>query len=276
MSPEPAAAPDGDRAVPAAGSAAAPEAAAASAGTAVRIDIVPAAPYWALCAAGAASPPAEAAHRRRIRAAFARPAVLPVPALPPVAGLGAFGIDAGVDLRTGQRLTGREWEHRCAQLTGDERSAALAAHPAVGVAALLAARSGGALRPWPVSASPARPGGAPQTHPGGAPDHLVLPIDLSAASTADGPLAAVPGAEEFDAAVLAALARRDAAGLRRCAAQAERFAADLTLLLAALELAAAAGLRFAAERGAAAEASCEPVHGSRVCTATVHGHWEAA
>jgi hypothetical protein len=42
---------------------------------------------------------------------------LPIETLPPVAGLGGWGIDRGVDTRTGQSLSGAEWADTVEGLT---------------------------------------------------------------------------------------------------------------------------------------------------------------
>ena len=67
---------------------------------------------------------------------------LPIETLPPVAGLGGWGIDRGVDTRTGRLLSGTDWVDTVDTLTMDERRLAEAADPAVIVAILHAHAAG--------------------------------------------------------------------------------------------------------------------------------------
>src|SRR5699024_2041733 len=107
---------------------------------------------------------------------------LPVETLPPVAGLGGWGIDRGIDTVSGRLLTGSHWVEAVESL-----AAAEAVDPAV-IIALLHAHSAD-VEVGPLGSSP----------------NLLLPIDLSAAVTDNAPLAPVDGAADFDAAVVTAL-----------------------------------------------------------------------
>lgn len=118
---------------------------------------------------------------------------LPVNALPPLAGLGGWGIDRGFDTRTGQLITGDDWITAVASLTEDERELAEAADPAV-IVALLHAHAAGI-----------------EVGPLGASENLLLPIDLSAAATESAPLAPIVGAAEFDAEIVKSLTSGGAA-----------------------------------------------------------------
>jgi hypothetical protein len=112
---------------------------------------------------------------------------LPVETLPPVAGLGGWGIDRGIDTVSGRLLTGSHWVEAVESLTDADRAAAEAVDPAV-IIALLHAHSAD-VEVGPLGSSP----------------NLLLPIDLSAAVTDNAPLAPVDGAADFDAAVVTAL-----------------------------------------------------------------------
>jgi hypothetical protein len=112
---------------------------------------------------------------------------LPVETLPPVAGLGGWGIDRGIDMETGRLLTGEEWVGAVESLTPEERRIAEAADPAVIIALLHAYAAEVAVGPI------------------GSSENLLLPLDLSGAATDDAPLAPVDGAAEYDAALVEAL-----------------------------------------------------------------------
>jgi hypothetical protein len=114
---------------------------------------------------------------------------LPITALPPVIGLGGWGIDRGLDTRTGRFLTGPDWVDAVENLTETERTIAEAADPAIIVALLHAHAAGVDVGPLGFS------------------ENLLLPIDFSGASAADAPLAPVVGAADFDADVVKALTR---------------------------------------------------------------------
>lgn len=118
---------------------------------------------------------------------------LPIDPLPPVAGLGGWGIDRGVDTRTGRLLSGTDWVEAVDTLTTDERGLAEAADPAV-IVALLHAHAAGV-----------------EVGPLGTSDNLLLPIDLSAAATESAPLAPIGGAAEFDAEIVESLTSGGAA-----------------------------------------------------------------
>lgn len=145
---------------------------------------------------------------------------LPVSELPPMAGIGGYGIDRGIDLRTNALLEGEDWRLAVLSLSSADREECVNAHPAIGIAALHAHAAGSRLKPAePIEAT----------------SHLLIPIDLSAAATPDAPLAPVPGALDFDAQVLACLRSGNIDQLSACLTRAEDFRADLSLLGAALE-----------------------------------------
>lgn len=146
---------------------------------------------------------------------------LPVEVLPPVAGLGGWGIDRGLDTSTGRLLTGDDWIAAVESLTVEERELAEAADPAVIVALLHAHAAGVEVGPF------------------GASENLLLPMDLSAAATESAPLAPIDGAAEFDAEVVEALANGgsaqsgstiDASRLSDLCSRAADFHANLTML----------------------------------------------
>ncbi len=266
-----------------------------------RIDIVPAAPYLALDRS--LGGPTESPVQRRIRMAFSSDAVsaaartagehdlaaeeadfsfsspshgsptrgqessiaLPVRELPTLAGLGGYGIDDGVDLRSGMRLRAEAWRAACERLTPAQREASIAAHPAIGVAALHAHAAGVQLAGWGEPRAPRTSAAA------AAPAHLVVPIDLSGASSADGPLAPVDGADDFDAAVLAALTAGDENSLREYIDRAPCFHADLDMLGAAFDLGDSAGVRFVPDE---IQACDWELFGTRVAVVTLRGTWQ--
>ena len=165
---------------------------------------------------------------------------LPIETLPPVAGLGGWGIDRGVDTRTGRLLSGTDWVDTVDTLTMDERRLAEAADPAVIVAILHAHAAGVDIGPL------------------GSSENLLLPIDLSGAATEDAPLAPIDGAAEFDAAVVETLTSgttMDTERLLEHCEQAETMAANLSVL--------AAGIRHAVDQGARFS-SLEPIVDERV------------
>lgn len=165
---------------------------------------------------------------------------LPIETLPPVAGLGGWGIDRGVDTRTGRLLSGTDWVDTVDTLTMDERRLAEAADPAVIVAILHAHAAGVDIGPL------------------GSSEHLLLPIDLSGAATEDAPLAPIDGAPEFDHAVIETLTSGtsiDTERLLDLCDQAETMAANLSVL--------ASGIRHAVDQGARFS-SLEPIVDERV------------
>ncbi|SDS46802.1 hypothetical protein SAMN04489752_1781 [Brevibacterium siliguriense] len=178
---------------------------------------------------------------------------LPIEVLPPVAGLGGWGIDRGVDTRTGRLLTGSDWGETVEALTPEERRLAEAADPAIIVAILHAHAAGvdiGTL---------------------GTSENLLLPIDLSGAATEDAPLAPVDGAADFDAAVIEALTSgptMDTERLFEFCDRADSVAANLSAL--------AAGIRYAVSRSARVSTLepivDEPVHEVRTLCGT--GTWQ--
>ncbi|RBP67851.1 hypothetical protein DFO66_10171 [Brevibacterium sanguinis] len=141
---------------------------------------------------------------------------LPVADLPPLAGLGGYGIDRGIDTRSGELLVGDDWIEAVGDLGDDERAAAESAHPGIGITLLHAHAAG-------VSVGALADSG-----------DLIIPLDLSAAAGEDSPLAPVPGATAFDAAVIEALGAADVPALLDLIAGAADVHADLTLLHAAL------------------------------------------
>ncbi|MCQ9367693.1 hypothetical protein NQ038_04735 [Brevibacterium sp. 50QC2O2] len=205
------------------------------------------------------------------------PLTFPARRLPALAGLGGYGLDRGVDLRTGTHIcVGAAWRAACARLKEEERRACLAAHSGLGVVAELVAASGpaGRLRAWP-ALEPERGQAVGSTDPVGAagPELVIVPVDLSARSTPDGPLAPLPGAAEFDRAVLAALRAWDVPGLEDLHRDQARFAADLDAVVALHSLTAAHGLRW--EPGPA-ELLVEELDGVTVVSGTLTGSWTAA
>lgn len=165
---------------------------------------------------------------------------LPIETLPPVAGLGGWGIDRGVDTRTGRFLAGSDWVDTVASLTTDERRLAEAADPAIIVAILHAHAADVGIGPL------------------GSSENLLLPIDLSGAATEDAPLAPIDGAEDFDRAVVETLTSGptiDTARLVEICVRAETMAANLSVL--------AAGIRHLVDRGARVS-TLEPVIDERV------------
>lgn len=178
---------------------------------------------------------------------------LPVESLPPVAGLGGWGIDRGVDTRTGRLLSGADWVETVEALTMEERRLAEAADPAIIVAILHAHAAGVDVAPL------------------GSSENLLLPIDLSGAATEDAPLAPIDGAADFDAAVVEKLSSgptMDTERLLDLCDRAETVAANLGAL--------AAGIRYAVDQGPRVSTLVpvvdEPVHEVRTLCGT--GTWE--
>ncbi|UVI34804.1 hypothetical protein [Brevibacterium spongiae] len=155
---------------------------------------------------------------------------LPVESLPPVAGLGGWGIDRGLDTRNGRLLAGTDWVQTVESLTDTERDLAEAADSAIIVALLHAHAAGVTVGPVGSSAN------------------LLVPIDLSGASAADAPLAPVDGAADFDSEVVSALTATpgdfamDTDALLNLCARAESMHANLSVL--------AAGVRLLVDQGA--------------------------
>lgn len=137
---------------------------------------------------------------------------LPVDDLPPLAGLGGWGIDRGIDARTGELLEGDRWVRAVAELTPADRALCESAHPSIGVGLLHAHAAG--VRIGPLGSS----------------DDLLIPIDLSAASAENSPLAPVLGAAAADEQLVRAITTGDAETLVAAIAAAEDVHADLELL----------------------------------------------
>ncbi|AMT94323.1 hypothetical protein A2T55_11480 [Brevibacterium linens] len=178
---------------------------------------------------------------------------LPIETLPPVAGLGGWGIDRGVDTRTGRLLCGPDWVETVGALTVEARRLAEAADPAIVVAILHAHAAGVDIGPL------------------GSSENLLLPIDLSGAATEDAPLAPIGGAADFDAAVIETLtagSTMDTGSLLELCDRADTVAANLSAL--------AAGIRYALDRGTRVSTLepvvDEPVHEVRTLCGT--GIWE--
>ena len=178
---------------------------------------------------------------------------LPVETLPPVAGLGGWGIDRGVDTCTDRLLTGSDWVETVEALTAEERSLAEAADPAIVIAILHAHAADVEIGPL------------------GSSENLLLPIDLSGAATEDAPLAPIDGAADFDAAVVETLtagSTMDIGSLLELCDRADTVAANLSAL--------AAGIRYALDRGTRVSTLepvvDEPVHEVRTLCGT--GTWE--
>ncbi|WP_350269095.1 hypothetical protein AAFP32_10435 [Brevibacterium sp. CBA3109] len=141
---------------------------------------------------------------------------LPVRELSPLAGLGGLGIDRGIDTSSGQLLEGQDWVEAVAALDVLGRAACESAHPATGVALLHAHATG------------------VQVGPLGSSEHLLIPVDLSAAASEDAPLAPVPGAAEVDEQLVQAITAGDAPTVAATIAVSDDTHADLELLDAAV------------------------------------------
>lgn len=227
------------------------------------IELLPAAPVYV----PGVNPGADASDREltalMLEAFVAGSVHVPAPYLPPVAGLGGYGIDMGVDLREspGRLLTGAQWRGTCAALSPGERQAAATAHPSLSVLALLANAAGTPLTTWPPSGAQALL------------ERLVVPVDLCATSFPDGPLAPVDGAGDFDTAAIAALSAWDVAQLRELARHDTDFAADLSQAQRATDLAENAGLEFVVD---SVQETVRESHGVKFFRATLTGRWERA
>ena len=127
----------------------------------------------------------------------------------PLVGLGPYGIDRGVDMRTGQLLAGSAWQAAVAELADDaSRQAAQDACARAGSAALLAVEAG--LTPVPLDRAQA----------------ALITFDFSATSTPDGPLAPVEGAPEHDRALMEAIQASQAQALVQAARDARTYASN--------------------------------------------------
>lgn len=154
---------------------------------------------------------------------------LPVDTLPPVAGLGGWGIDRGIVTRTGELLIGTEWVEAVMSLSEGERAASETADPAIIVGLLHAHAAGVAV-------------GARDTS-----ENMLAPIDLSAAASADAPLAPVDGAADFDEQIVTALTGADpidSSTLLALTAEAESFHANFAALEASVRQLDRLGRRF--------------------------------
>lgn len=139
---------------------------------------------------------------------------LPVHELPVLAGLGGWGIDRGIDTRTGKMLHGQQWVQAVSALDPTQRAACESAHPAIAVALLHAHDCG--VRIGPLGSS----------------DDLLMPIDLSVAATDEAPLAPVPGAADADEGLVSAVTAGNGPALVSALAAARDVHADLELLKA--------------------------------------------
>lgn len=127
----------------------------------------------------------------------------------PLVGLGPYGIDRGVDMSTGQLLTGNAWQVAVAELPDEAaRQAVQDACARAGSAALLAVEAG--LTPVPLDRAQA----------------ALITFDFSATSTPDGPLAPVEGAPEHDRALMEAIQAGQAQALTHAARDARTYASN--------------------------------------------------
>ena len=127
----------------------------------------------------------------------------------PLVGLGPYGIDRGVDMRTGQLLTGSAWQAAVAELPDEAaRQAVQDACARAGSAALLAVEA--ELTPVPLDRAQA----------------ALITFDFSATSTPDGPLAPVEGAAEHDRALMEAIQAGQAQALTHAAQDARTYASN--------------------------------------------------
>ncbi|WP_141741540.1 hypothetical protein [Brevibacterium sp. HMSC08F02] len=127
----------------------------------------------------------------------------------PLVGLGPYGIDRGVDMRTGQLLTGNAWQAAVAELPDEAaRQTVQDACARAGSAALLAVEAG--LTPVPLDRAQA----------------ALITFDFSATSTPDGPLAPVEGAPEHDRALMEAIQASQAQALTHAARDARTYASN--------------------------------------------------
>ncbi|PKY69441.1 hypothetical protein CYJ40_10440 [Brevibacterium ravenspurgense] len=177
-----------------------------------RAAVVPAAPVYTTGVTRTRTP-AEDTLRQAMLTAIAWAAgdstELGIDADTPLVGLGPYGIDRGVDMRTGQLLTGSAWQDAVVELT--DEAARQAVHDAcarAGSAALLAVEAG--LTPVPLDRAQA----------------ALITFDFSATSTPDGPLAPVEGAPEHDRALMEAIQAGQAQALTHAARDARTYASN--------------------------------------------------
>lgn len=177
-----------------------------------RAAVVPAAPVYTTGVTRTRTP-AEDTLRQAMLTAIAWAAgdstELGIDADTPLVGLGPYGIDRGVDMRTGQLLTGSAWQDAVVELT--DEAARQAVHDAcarAGSAALLAVEAG--LTPVPLDRAQA----------------ALITFDFSATSTPDGPLAPVEGAAEHDRALMEAIQAGQAQALTHAAQDARTYASN--------------------------------------------------
>lgn len=137
---------------------------------------------------------------------------LPVRELPPLAGLGGWGIDRGVDTRTNEVLEGDQWVQAVSELSPAGRTSCESAHPAIAVALLHAHAAGVHVGPLGTS------------------DDLLIPIDLSVAASAEAPLAPASGASNVDGLIVSSLEAGDAKAVAAAIESAPDVHADLELL----------------------------------------------
>ncbi|OFL64864.1 hypothetical protein HMPREF2757_06250 [Brevibacterium sp. HMSC063G07] len=127
----------------------------------------------------------------------------------PIVGLGPYGIDRGVDMHTGELLTGSAWQAAVAELPDEAaRQAVQDACARAGSAALLAVEAG--LTPVPLDRAQA----------------ALITFDFSATSTPDGPLAPVDGAAEHDRALMEAIKAGQVQALAQAAQDSRTFASN--------------------------------------------------
>ena len=174
--------------------------------------VVPAAPVYTAGVTRTRTP-AEAALRQAMLTAIAWAAgestEIGIDADTPLVGLGPYGIDRGVDMSTGQLLTGNAWQAAVAELPDEAaRQAVQDACARAGSAALLAVEAG--LTPVPLDRAQA----------------VLITFDFSATSTPDGPLAPVEGAAEHDRALMEAIQAGQAQALAHAARDARTYASN--------------------------------------------------
>ena len=177
-----------------------------------RAAVVPAAPVYTAGVTRARTP-AEDTLRQAMLTAIAWAAgestEIGIDADTPLVGLGPYGIDRGVDMSTGQLLTGSAWQAAVAELADDaSRQAVQDACARAGSAALLAVEAG--LTPVPLDRVQA----------------ALITFDFSATSTPDGPLAPVEGAAEHDRALMEAIQAGQAQALTHAAQDARTYASN--------------------------------------------------
>ncbi|MCG7300475.1 hypothetical protein MHJ85_04285 [Brevibacterium ravenspurgense] len=177
-----------------------------------RAAVVPAAPVYTAGVTRARTP-AEDTLRQAMLTAIAWAAgestEIGIDADTPLVGLGPYGIDRGVDMSTGQLLTGNAWQVAVAELPDEAaRQAVQDACARAGSAALLAVEAG--LTPVPLDRAQA----------------ALITFDFSATSTPDGPLAPVEGAPEHDRALMEAIKDGQTQALAQAAQEAHAFASN--------------------------------------------------